>query len=370
VSDGYIRARSQYLGILQIIGAIAVIGFHVGIPFSSAAWILVELFFVIAGINMVNSVQRSSSLAQYFSRRILRVLPEFMLVFVAAGIFAWQDTSTEGILWFVATAPLFLHNLTLPFFRYSFPADWIFGPLWFVGALFQLQLTLYLLRRFWIHQRPAIVVGSAVICGIAFRYVASRLLAPGAETMDEHSADALYCLPFTHIEAITIGLMIGRGSLGHLARWLPVFLILLLAMGAMNLWYSGGPAFVHSLGLQFPLRLNYTHIFGYTILAFAVGSLCAVPALFPVPAFSLPETIKHWCDYLARLTYGAYAMHGVVLALGLNGAAFRRTSTAFSSLVLFSVTVVESFFFAWLLKAAERWMRQRSAGAVAMVPMP
>jgi hypothetical protein len=48
----FLTHRSSHLNLLQMGGAFSIVAFHIEIPFSGVGWIAVELFFVIAGINM------------------------------------------------------------------------------------------------------------------------------------------------------------------------------------------------------------------------------------------------------------------------------------------------------------------------------
>jgi hypothetical protein len=335
---------------LQIVGAFSIVAFHVGTPFSLAGWIPVELFFVIAGINMTAACDRDQSIASYAWSRVRRLAPELCTVWSVAVLFVLLGCGTAGMLWFIGTAPFFLQNLTGPFFDYSMPRDLVFTPLWFVAALLQLQVLLFASKRWWMRAKPAWVVITAVCFGLSFRLLYGFLFGDRTGTPSDSRADTLYCLPFSHVESIVLGVMIGRGALSGIGRFLPAFGALALVLGALNVWLSGGLVTLRSVGFEFPLRLNYIHVWGYSILAFAVASLCATDGLMAVAIERMkrPLRVDKGLAQLASLTCGVYLFHGVIMATGVNGSAWlNRDHAPVLRLLLFAITMVESFLAAW-----------------------
>jgi hypothetical protein len=346
----YPAQRSTYLSLLQIAGVFSILAFHAGIPFSQAGWIPVELFFVIAGINMTAACERDRSLASYAWSRMSRLAPELCTVWSVTVLFVLLGGGTAGMLWFIGTAPFFLQNLTLPFFSFSMPQDLVFIPLWFVAALLQLQVLLFASKRVWMRAKPASVVITAVCFGLSFRLLYGFLFGDRTGTLSESRADALYCLPFSHVESIVLGVMIGRGALSQIGRFLPAFGALALVLGALNVWLSNGLVSPRSVGFEFPLRLNYIHVWGYSILAFAVASLCATngPMAVAIERMKRSPRVDKGLARLASLTCGAYLFHGVIMATGVNGSAWlSREHAPVSRLLLFAITMIESFLFAW-----------------------
>jgi hypothetical protein len=144
--------------------------------------------------------------------------------------------------------------------------------------------------------------------------------------------------------------MIGRGALSGIGRFLPAFGALALVLGALNVWLSGGLVTLRSVGFEFPLRLNYIHVWGYSILAFAVASLCATDGLMAVAIQRMkrPLRVDKGLAQLASLTCGVYLFHGVIMATGVNGSAWlNRDHAPVLRLLLFAITMVESFLAAW-----------------------
>ncbi len=344
----------RYVSLLQIGGTLAVIAFHVGLPGSSAGWIAVILFFVLAGRNMARVADRTDSVFDYAASRIRRTAPELSIIWCLVALVSLSGLGTRGADWFLVSSPVFLQNLTLPLFEYQFPADWVFGPLWFVAALVQLQVIVYLFRRVLVARPPWVVVVTAVTLGTAFRWLAALALGGSASAVDARVGNILYCLPLTHIEAITLGFLVGRGSLAGLGRQLPAVATLTLALGLLNAALSGQP--LASFGLEFPFRTAYIHVWGYCLFAFAAASLCSPhnPIAVRVQSMALEPRLHSAISKVASLSYGAYAFHGLLLAvLTTPSEPFRQFGTR---PVGFLVVVVGSFLLAAAALSARRAM--------------
>jgi hypothetical protein len=357
VPSGSVLARSRFVSLLQIGGAVGVMAFHIGVPGASWGWMCVILFFVLAGVNMAGAVDRSNSVLEYGRSRVRRLAFPVALVWLLVAGMTVNGMGSSGARWFLLTSPVFLQNLTLPFFQYSFPGDWAFGPLWFLGALLQLQLVLFAVRRLLVSTPPLVVAGGAVVLGVVFRGLASIALGGSLAAVDSRTGDILYCLPFTHIEAITLGFLIGRGELARLGRSLPI--VALATIGAILLAasLSAQHAPIEALGLAFPLSTGYMHVWAYSVLAIVVASLCAPqnPLANRVNLLKAPAWLDNALLRLGALTFGAYVVHGIILAFGLNlGLWFRAHGIRPASPLVLLLTVVESFLLAWVAFNAAR----------------
>jgi hypothetical protein len=310
-----VTQRSRYFNLLQICGTLTVLAFHAGVQHVSWGWIAVPLFFALAGEHMVPAVARSGPVFEYARSRVRRLAFPIAIVWCLVAAMALLGRDSPGAHWFLISSPLFLQNLTLFFFEYQFPADWIFGPLWFLGALLQLQLLVFAFRKVLVRYPPSAVIGAVLVIGIAFRCLTGILLGGTAREVDGRAGDLLYVLPLTHIEAITLGFLVGRGALVDLGRYL--WIVAAMAFGGVLLGrgLSGLDFPIESLGFDFPFRVNYMHVWGYSVLAFACASLCSLHN--PVAAHVQRMVVPSWLDAgllkTASLTYGAYVFHGALL---------------------------------------------------------
>ena len=377
------RRRSRYLNLLQIAGALSIVAHHVGMPFSNSAWIAVDMFFVLAGMNLARVLDGDQSICSYAVSRVERLGPQMLVIWCVAVVSVLAGSGSPGIMWFITVGPVFLHNLAQPFFEYTLPRDWIVGPLWFVAALMQLQLLLFGLRKMLLRARPDILLVAAVGIAISFRTLFTVLVAENPASLPSREAALLYVLPLTHLEALILGLLIGRGALPQISRLLPLFCVLAISLVAINMARSPGEvreAIKTALGLNFsyPLGLHYAHIWGYSVIAFAAASLASPTGRLAVATEKLP--LPGWTDNvflaLASLTYGVYVFHCLFLATNLNASTLlARPHAPGLRLLLFAITAVEAFLLAWVFQRMmeglkqQQWLRipARGAGQVANV---
>jgi peptidoglycan/LPS O-acetylase OafA/YrhL len=355
------------LSVLQIAGALSIVAQHVGIEFANSAWIAVDMFFVLAGMNMVRVLDRDQSLCSYAVSRVERLGPQMLLIWCVAVVYVLAGSGSPGLIWFVTVGPVFLHNLAQPFFEYIFPRDWIFGPLWFVAALMQLQLLLFGLRKLLLRARPDMLLVAALGIAISFRTLFTALFAQNPASLSFHEAGVLYVLPLTHLEAVILGLLIGRGALTQISRLVPFFCVLAIGLVAINVASSPGgvrEAIKTALGLNFsyPLGQHYAPIWGYSVIAFAAASIAAPTGRLVVAIEKLP--MPRWTDdvlaALASLTYSVYAFHCLFLATNLNARTLLTWPHAPGlRLLLFAITAVEAFLFAWVFQRMVDWLKQQ-----------
>ncbi len=343
------RQRSRYLSLLQIVGALGVVTVHVGVPYCRPFWFFLEVFFVMAGLNMAKALDGDQPLYAYAVSRVRRLGPEISAMWIATVVFVISGEGSPGMLWFIVTGPVFMQNLVVAFFRYTAPNDWVFGPLWFVGALLQLQLLLFVMRNVLVRAKPEVLVVACVAIGTLFRLLVAVLSGDDLHRLSASTASILYCLPLTHLEPVVLGLLIGRGALPRMGRLLPFFCVAALGLGAVNVALSGGELSRRSLGYPLMLQLNYAYVWGYSILALTAASLCSRNGRLALAVDALP--LPGWADSivfkLASLTYGAYVFHGLLLATGTNATLLAWPHAPESRLLLFAVTVAQSFLIAW-----------------------
>ena len=369
--------RSRYLDLLRIAGTFSIVAYHVGMPYSSSAWIAVDMFFVLAGMNMARVLNGDQSICSYAVSRVERLGPQVLVIWCVAVVFVLAGSGSPGLRWFITGGPVFLFNLAQPFFEYTFPRDWVFGPLWFVAALMQLQLLVFASRKLVLRARPDILLVAALGIAISFRTLVAVLVAQNPASLTPREAGLVYVLPLTHLEAVILGLLIARGALPRISRLLPLFGVVAICLVAINVARSPGEvreAIKTALGLNFnyPLGLHYAHIWGYSVLAFAAASLASPTGRLAVAAEKLP--LPGWTDNalvaLASLTYSVYAFQGFFLATNLNaGSILTRPHAPGLRLFLFAITTVEAFLLAWVFqRIVERlkqlqWLRVSGRGA-------
>src|SRR5205085_470753 len=96
-ADGEVTAAPAYrfgylpfVDGLRAISILAVVAFHTGIPGLSGGFVGVDVFFVISGFLIINHITAELqagrfSIARFYARRALRILPVFLIVIVAVA---------------------------------------------------------------------------------------------------------------------------------------------------------------------------------------------------------------------------------------------------------------------------------------------
>ena len=152
--------RLRHITLLQLCATLSIIAFHVGVRGAQAGWIAAELFFVIAGFNMAKSLERHSNVRSYAFARVRRLAPEVGVIWCVSVICVAAGWHNREFVLFLCSAPLFLQNFIEPFFDASATVDWGFLLIpWFVAALLQLQILLFMFRRYLIRSTIVVVLG-------------------------------------------------------------------------------------------------------------------------------------------------------------------------------------------------------------------
>ena len=342
------QRHSAWQHLLQIAGTVAIVAFHTQAPLSQAGWVAVELFFVLAGMHMTPALNRGTAVVTYARYRVIRIFPEVALVWTATLIWVFLAGGTDGMLWFLVTAPFQLQNITPLFFNYQLPQDAIFGPIWFLGALFQIQLLVCIFKRPLKSFKPSLIITTTLLLGIVSRLLFG-VISGHPITLEGKHAGILYCMPFCHLEAVVLGVLINNGKLPELGRKMPLIVGLVLIFGFLNYRLSSDKIHAASLGYEFPLRINLSYLWGYPALAFAAASLCAQDSkrAYEIFGSTSPLWLTNRISEIAALTYGVYCFHGLFISTSLNAIGLLDPSKA-SHVLLFAFTFMEALLLAWL----------------------
>ena len=171
-------------------------------------------------------------------------------------------------------------------------------------------------------------------------------------------ADTIYRMPFSHLTAMSMGVMLGLGRLQGINNYFSVIVTMVLGAGAMNVYALHGSLSIGSLGYPVDMMFNYQYLWGYPLLAVAAASLCAGDGWLAatLAKLTMPAGLERWLDRLASLTYGAYVFHGLILSAASLGLRFSGwTLDSLGRFVLFLLIVVGAFFSAWLFQSLRAW---------------
>jgi hypothetical protein len=277
----------------------------------------VELFFVMAGLNLTRTLDRYDGVVSYTRDRARRLAPEVGVVWALVLICVLAGWKSPGLVAFLVSAPLFLQNFAEPFFPPDAYVSWIgLLSLWFVAALMQLSVFLFLVRKAILRRGAAFLLLGSLALGLLFRVVLVEALGGFQRNLSHDTADTLYRMPFTHIEAMILGVLLGRGLLSGIGRYIPLFALTILGAGLANAMLGQGSVTLGSLGFPIGMAFNYQYLWGYPLLALAAASVCAPDGPFAtaIDKLSMPARMEALVSAWSRLTYGAYVFHGLILA--------------------------------------------------------
>jgi len=150
-------------------------------------------------------------------------------------------------------------------------------------------------------------------------------------------------MPFTHVEAFVLGFLVGRGSI-RMGPWLPILFVLLVITAFIN------KACVGDSGFGFPLRVNYSYLWGYPLVAFFAASLCDTNGNFARRCQTIMQQIKvdKIICKLSYFSYGAYVFHGAIIAIIALQLPFLKSARSGIFLPLAWISTL-SFAAAWLI---------------------
>ena len=363
------RRRNSYRSLIQVAGTVCVIAYHLATPLSNVLWAAVELFFVIAGLNMTKAFSRETDFWVYTRSRVVRLVPEISVVWTIYVILWFSGIRTPSSSGFIICAPFFIQNF-VPMLGEFTPFDMGFVPLWFVAGLVQAQVILFLFRKFLINSPPSFVFAFSLLFGGAARICFIFALQDGLRSASPVNAHYLYLLPFTHIEALVFGLLVGRGFLKDTEKWFVPMCFLAIALGFLNLRYSDlGPSGRRSFGYPWPLSVNFQYVWGYPIIALIFAFICSDNNRIAVLTNRVVKLIKfeNLLSELSRLSFGAYCFHGLIIAFGINGGMLFPKRPMVQILVLL-ITLFESYCIAWLFKFF--WSHSREFGFRRLLKLP
>src|SRR4051812_35442303 len=87
VSSARLTAYRPFIDGLRAVSILAVVLYHVGVPGVSGGYVGVDVFFVISGFLIISQIfgaleRGSFSFGEFWARRVLRILPPYLLVLV------------------------------------------------------------------------------------------------------------------------------------------------------------------------------------------------------------------------------------------------------------------------------------------------
>lgn len=304
------RFRPDIQG-LRAIAILLVVLYHAHVPGIQGGYVGVDVFFVISGYlitgQLVREVVKSGriSLAQFYLKRVRRLLPAAVIVIVASLCVAWafapplltKSLSTDGIF-----AALYTLNYRLAVeginYQNAGAAPSAFQHFWSLGAEEQFYLfwpllfifVVMLTRRWWRDLLPVFLVGIIVIS----LYISQYLLATDAP-MSYFSVES-------RAWEFGVGAIVALTS-GMLARILPSIRLWISLTGLVAIAFSG---FFYTDATQFP---------GIDALVPVLGAALVISAGCGTRIRSEAVLDNRVMQWLGKVSYPWYLWHWPILIL-------------------------------------------------------
>jgi hypothetical protein len=347
--------RLRHITLLQLFAILTVIAAHVQVRGTHYGGMAIELYFVIAGFNMATSLERYNNVGSYTLARMRRLAPEVGVIWCVSLICVAAGLHNRGLILFLFSAPLFLQNFIEPFFGISPSVNWVFLlSLWFVAAILQLQAVLFAFRRYLIHGNMVVILGVSLTFTLLCQILTAEMLGDLHKDIDGMVADTIYRMPFSHLTAMIMGVMLRLGRLQGINRYSVIIVSTMLGAGMINMHAMHGYLPISSLGYPVGMMFNYQYLWGYPLLAVAAASVCASDGWLAATLAKLrmPAGLEKWLDSSASLGYGAYVFHGLILSAVHVGLQFYGWALGeLERFVLFLLIAVGAFFSAWLFQS-------------------
>ncbi|PRB64783.1 acyltransferase family protein [Microbacterium sp. MYb45] len=339
------RTRREFRTDVQGLRAVAVglvLLYHAGVPFLTGGYVGVDVFFVISGFlissHLMESLERDGRIrfADFYARRIRRILPASLVVAVLTAIAAiifYPPLALEGVLRDALATILYVPNIWFAIQDTDYLADHAASPYqhyWSLGVEEQFYLVwplILLLLVFLVRRRRALIVG-----GIAVLAVASLLSGVLLTPIDQPSA--FFLLPTRAWELLAgglVGAVLLRGAL-RLPGWIEA------VGGWVGLAMIVGAALLYDDSTVFPGTAALLPVLG-TALVILFGARGR--AMGPTGVLSLGPM-----QFVGLISYSLYLVHWPLLIV--TQAAVGDQNPLSLAVKLF-VGIVIALPLAWLL---------------------
>ncbi len=214
--------RAEYLPFvdgLRAVAILAVVGCHIGLPGFSGGYVGVDVFFVISGFLIINQIKDGLeagrfSIMSFYARRALRILPPFLIMFLAVVLIAPFIIPTPNSALELARSapfsPLMLTNVFFYLRQGYFDLDAKQKPLlhtWTLSVEEQFYLLIPILLILIFHWRNRRFGTTAVAIGIVVGLVSLAGAITQTETNPDERNAAFYFMHWRMWEFVIGGFL-------------------------------------------------------------------------------------------------------------------------------------------------------------------
>ena len=303
---------------LRAIAYLLVFFFHA--HYLESGWIGVQFFFVLSGflitgilLDMKKSLPIGGYFLKFYGRRFLRIFPlYYFYLLLMGGLTAWlisisyrpsyMETSVEQMRY----AVLYAYNFFLATVNHE-PAFYL-EHLWSLSLEEQFYIFWPLVILFVPERFQKRLFLALIALGPIFRIAFYFIHASGEFRIFHPSvSEALYPLPFTHVDAFAFGAYISRYTIPKAKAQFYVLLGLIPLVGFATQYLATGRFGVFST-FGYPLLMSegYQFIWGYSLLNYFFAVIIQA-----VARQGMFNRFLEWSPmrYLGKISYGLYVFH-------------------------------------------------------------
>ncbi len=347
----------------RAIAVLMVMMVHYG--YLNVGWVGVQMFFVLSGFLITNSllISKSKNLLDYlkifYIRRVLRIFPLYFLY-----VFIFLILNTSSLSWSLVG---FLLTFTSNFYAIWNPNgtfDYI-GHYWSLAVEEQFYFIWPFLVFYFISSKfkknSILLLSSIVILGPAIRIITFNYF----EQSSNLGLTAVNIMPFSQFDSFATGgflaYIVYHGTYvrhSKIILWMWFFLIFIIGCNNLLTQYDIEKklTIVTSLGFPYLLKYNFSFIYGYTLLNVFFGLV-----IFQIIKGEFKLLENKYLVYIGKISFGIYVLHvpaliftNFVLPVSLNSSVNLLKLPLFLVLTIGSASISYFFFEKRFLKLKQK----------------
>lgn len=305
---------------IRAIGLMMVLDFHAGGLQKFGGTI--QAFFVLSGflitgilLRMKENLPKNQFFGKFYGRRFLRIFPLYYLYLFLVTLLIWQSD-----LIFIKQLREQLETLVAPQigYAYTYTFNFLYASAWLKDTPFlthfwtlSVEEQFYLLWPVIIFLTPkeklkgvflAIIIAAPVLRLATYLAVSNGLF----PTLFDDPYRAVFGMPFSHVDAFTLGAYITTFQLPQPRKQLAILAVILPFIGYLTQYIHYGSIAWDTFGYEFLFVSGYKFVWGYT----AVNYFFAVFVQAVVHEKLFLRVLNHpILSYLGKISYGLYVYH-------------------------------------------------------------
>ncbi len=333
---------------LRAIAFLLVFTFHA--HFIMFGWLGVQLFFVLSGflitsilLDMKDTLEREEYFKKFYGRRILRIFPLYYVYLILMGLASYflilAKFKPNYLLRFQQQLPyafLYIYD----FFNASsaFNQSKLLTHFWSLSVEEQFYIVWPLLIFLTPKRVTKKLFFGVVLAGPIFRILIYLLYQSHPFSfLGEGTAEAIYVLPFSHVDAFGLGALITQVRIPRPRLQLAVLSICVPAAGLLaDRLVTGSWGSIWGLGYPLAMPGAYKPIWGYSLInyLFALTIYCVV-----IRGVFVKFLESRIIRYLGKISYGLYVYHLPIIWFTEN-LLYHRLSLSMGPLALKSIALI------------------------------